>query len=196
MIPAVAIVTSLRQGRCLSDPNRTPHCRTRRHAGRSGPFVLDTHLQALLRGREPLPLGRRAVAVLQVLVQRAGDVVTKDELLAAAWDGMAVEESNLPVQVAALRRVFAAEPDGADWIETLSRRGYRFNGPAVLMNSPAVTEPPRSASLPPRPRTTRAALPSRCCRSAPPSRTRCRIIWPMAWWRNWSHPSRGCRASP
>ncbi len=87
------------------------------------------------------------MAVLQVLVERAGDVVTKDEVLAAAWDGMAVEESNLPVQVASLRRAFAAEAEGVDWIETLPRRGYRFNGPAVRFNGPAAAEPPLAAPV-------------------------------------------------
>jgi TolB-like protein len=96
-----------------------------------GPYTLDTNLQALLRGRETLAVGRRAAALLQVFVERAGEVVTKDELIAAAWGGLAVEESNLPVQVAALRRLFAADAVGEAWIETLPRRGYRFNGPAV-----------------------------------------------------------------
>jgi hypothetical protein len=43
----------------------------------------------------------------------------------AAWAGLTVEESNLAVQIAALRRVFGEEPGGENWIETLPRRGYR-----------------------------------------------------------------------
>jgi len=49
----------------------------------------------------------------------------------AAWPGLAVEESNLPVQIAALRRVLREEPGGERWIETLPRRGYRFVGPMI-----------------------------------------------------------------
>jgi hypothetical protein len=45
--------------------------------------------------------------------------------------GLAVEESNPPVQIAALRRIFAGEHGGKSWIETLPRRGYRFVGPEV-----------------------------------------------------------------
>ena len=96
-----------------------------------GPFRLDTGAELLFRGAEPMALGQRAVALLRVLVERAGAPVSKDALIEAAWPGLAVEESNLTVQIAALRRVFEAEPGGDLWIETLSRRGYRFTGPAV-----------------------------------------------------------------
>jgi TolB-like protein/Tfp pilus assembly protein PilF len=96
---------------------------------RFGPFRLDAEAQLLFRGAEPMALGQRAVALLRVLVERAGAPVPKDALIEAAWPGLAVEESNLTVQIAALRRVFEAEPGGDLWIQTLSRRGYRFVGP-------------------------------------------------------------------
>src|SRR5215212_8020210 len=96
-----------------------------------GPFRLDTRCDLLLRGTEPVALGRRAVALLQALVARPGDLITKDMLIEAAWPGQAVEESNLTVQIAALRRALG-EASGADrWIETMPRRGYRFVGPIV-----------------------------------------------------------------
>jgi hypothetical protein len=55
---------------------------------------------------------------------------------------LAVEESNLPVQIAALRKVLSAEPGGDHWIETLPRRGYRFIGPisTPLENNESVDE--------------------------------------------------------
>jgi len=58
----------------------------------------------------------------------------------AAWAGLTVEESNLAVQIAALRRVFGEEPGGQNWIETLPRRGYRFIGPVSIrdQSAPAV----------------------------------------------------------
>ena len=62
--------------------------------------------------------------------------VSKDALINAAWSGLAVEESNLTVQIAALRRVLAAEAGGDSWIETLPRRGYRYVGPAVATENP------------------------------------------------------------
>src|SRR5262249_35748147 len=71
-----------------------------------GPFRLDGGAEMLFRGAEPVALGRRAVAVLRALVDRQGRPVSKEVLIDAGWPGMAVEESNLAVQIAALRRVF------------------------------------------------------------------------------------------
>src|SRR5579863_2008776 len=94
-----------------------------------GPFRLDSEAEILLRGSEALPPGRRAVALLRALVERSGTPVSKAALIEAAWPGLAIEDSNLTVQMAALRRVLAEEPGGERWIETLPRRGYRFIGP-------------------------------------------------------------------
>ena len=91
-----------------------------------GPFRLDAETDTLFRGGEPVSLGHRAVALLRVLVERRGIPLSKDALTEAAWAGLTVEESNLTVQIAALRRVFGEEPGGENWIETLPRRGYRF----------------------------------------------------------------------
>ena len=60
-----------------------------------------------------------------------GRPVSKDALIEAAWPGLAIEDSNLTVQIAALRRVFDEAGGGGAWIETMSRRGYRYIGPAV-----------------------------------------------------------------
>lgn len=98
-----------------------------------GPFRLDVSAETLYRGREPLPLGRRAVALLSALAKRQGILVTKDELIQAAWSGLAIEESNLTVQIAALRRALASEPGAEEWIETMPRRGYRFVGPVATV---------------------------------------------------------------
>ena len=100
-----------------------------------GPFRLDAKAQILFRGSEPVALGPRPVALLRVLVEHAGAPVSKDMLIEAAWPGMAVEDSNLTVQIAALRRVFGGERDGENWIETLPRRGYRYIGPVVASES-------------------------------------------------------------
>jgi len=119
-----------------------------------GPFRLDAEAQVLFRGTEPTALGQRAVALLRVLVERSGDVVSKDTLIEAAWPGLAVEESNLTVQMAALRRTLAEEPGGERWIETLPRRGYRFVGPVATDDDKALpaTAPERGLpALPDRP---------------------------------------------
>ena len=103
-----------------------------------GPFRLDAEAKILFRGAEPVALGQRAVALLRVLVERPGTPISKDALIEAAWPGLIVEESNLTVQIAALRRVFGVEPGGERWIETLARRGYRFVGPASISDPGAV----------------------------------------------------------
>src|SRR6266404_6873648 len=97
-----------------------------------GPFRLDAAAGILFRGAEPVALGQRAIALLQILVEAAGNPISKDRLIEGAWPGLAIEESNLPVQIAALRRVFAEAPGGERWIETLPRRGYRYVGPIAV----------------------------------------------------------------
>jgi adenylate cyclase len=96
-----------------------------------GPFRLDLSAEALFWGADPMPVGRRAVAVLRTLLERPGVPVSKDALMRAAWPGLAVEDNNLTVQIAALRRVLGEEPGADRWIETLPRRGYRFVGSVI-----------------------------------------------------------------
>jgi DNA-binding winged helix-turn-helix (wHTH) protein len=116
---------------------------------RLGPFRLDPEAEILFRGAEPVGLGQRAVALLRVLVERAGVPVSKDALIEAAWPGLAIEESNLSVQIAALRRV-PGEAGGEGWIETLPRRGYRYVGPVAAADHSGGTEIRREA-LPDKP---------------------------------------------
>ncbi|MGA6969737.1 MAG: winged helix-turn-helix domain-containing protein, partial [Xanthobacteraceae bacterium] len=97
-----------------------------------GPFRLDVAAGILFRGADPVALGQRAIALLQILVEGGGNPISKDRLIESAWPGLAIEESNLAVQIAALRRVFAEEPGGDSWIETLPRRGYRYVGPVAV----------------------------------------------------------------
>lgn len=98
---------------------------------RFGPFSLDADAQILFHGDKPTILGQRAVALLRSLLERAGAPISKDELIETAWPGLAVEDSNLTVQIAAVRRVFEETASSAHWIETLPRRGYRYVGPVV-----------------------------------------------------------------
>jgi DNA-binding winged helix-turn-helix (wHTH) protein len=109
-----------------------------------GPFRLDTQHDLLFRGNEPVTLGRRAIALLRTLVERPGELVSKNSLIEAAWPGRAVEDSNLTVQIAALRRALGESPGGDRWIETMPRRGYRFIGPVVAREANGViAAPPR-----------------------------------------------------
>ena len=109
-----------------------------------GPLRLDTRHNLLLREGAPVPLGRRAIALLRTLIERPGALVSKDALIEAAWSGRLVEESNLPVQIAALRRALGVAAGGDRWIETMPGRGYRFIGPVVTeMEQGAMARPPQ-----------------------------------------------------
>ncbi|HXS39868.1 MAG TPA: winged helix-turn-helix domain-containing protein [Stellaceae bacterium] len=113
-----------------------------------GPFRLDAEAEILFHGSEPIVLGQRAVALLRTLLERAGAPVSKDALIEAAWPGLAIEDSNLTVQIAALRRVLQEKAGDADWIETLPRRGYRYVGPSArTAHSPADASAQKSLSL-------------------------------------------------
>jgi len=114
-----------------------------------GPFRLDAAPGILFHGAEPTPLGQRAVALLALLLKRPGAPIAKEALIEAAWPGQAIEDSNLTVQIAAIRRVFEELAGGASWIETLPRRGYRYIGPAVTDQGPKPAAP--ALTLPEKP---------------------------------------------
>jgi TolB-like protein/DNA-binding winged helix-turn-helix (wHTH) protein/cytochrome c-type biogenesis protein CcmH/NrfG len=75
---------------------------------------------------DPIALGSRARDVLGVLLARHGDLVSKDEILAAVWPDTTVDEANLHVQISALRRVLDKDRADASCIQTVPGRGYRF----------------------------------------------------------------------
>ena len=91
---------------------------------------------------ELVAIGSRALDILGVLIARAGEVVSKDEIIAAVWPGTVVEDSNLTVQISALRKVLDRGRSNGSRIQTVAGRGYRFVGavarpkPEVLPASP------------------------------------------------------------
>ena len=100
-----------------------------------GPFRLDAEAAVLTYAGVPMALGSRGVAVLRTLVERPHEYVAKGSIIDAAWPGVVVEESNLAVQISAIRRVLARAAGGEHWIETLARRGYRFVGPVAVIRN-------------------------------------------------------------
>jgi DNA-binding winged helix-turn-helix (wHTH) protein len=80
----------------------------------------------LLEGDKPLRLGSRALDILIALVERAGELVGKDELLARVWPSTFVEEANLRVHVGALRKVLGDGRSGHRYISNVPGRGYCF----------------------------------------------------------------------
>src|ERR1700736_1471391 len=77
-------------------------------------------------GFAPVAIGSRALDILGVLIERAGEVLSKDEIIAAVWPGTVVEDSNLTVQISALRRVLDRGRSEGSCIQTVAGRGYRF----------------------------------------------------------------------
>src|SRR5918993_447385 len=104
-----------------------------------GPFLLDTGRETLFEHGVPISIGSRAFALLRALVEARGQIVTKSALMDAAWPNVSVEESNLTVQIAELRRRLRGSPDSEDWIATFPRVGYRFVGPLSVEEYEAPT---------------------------------------------------------
>ena len=94
-------------------------------------FRLDRRSRALFRRDEagvfvPIAVGSRALEVLDVFVERAGDLVSRDEFMAAVWPVTAVEDTNLNMQIAALRRILDEGRAADSCIQTIPGHGYRF----------------------------------------------------------------------
>ena len=91
-----------------------------------GSYRLDTVERVLLRDGQPVTLPPKDLETLLVLVERAGHIVEKEELLEKVWPGVFVEEGNLARHIFNLRQVLGDSPDGRKYIETIPKRGYRF----------------------------------------------------------------------
>ena len=101
--------------------------------------------------RVPVAIGSRALAVLDILAARQGDLVSKEEIMDAVWPGRAVAENNLTVQISALRRVLDHGRAGSSCIHTIAGRGYRFAGTvsrAPPAATPSLPDKPSIAVLP------------------------------------------------
>src|SRR6266478_3759043 len=108
-----------------------------------GPFRLLAAQRLLLEGDNPVRLGSRAFDILAALVERAGEVVSKKELIARVWPKTFVEDANLKIQVSALRRALGDGQGGHRYVITVPGRGYNFVAPVSL------GEPPQAPTSPP-----------------------------------------------
>jgi DNA-binding winged helix-turn-helix (wHTH) protein len=113
-----------------------------------GPFRLLTEQRLLLEGDTPVRLGSRAFDILAALVERAGEVVGKEQLIARAWPQTFVEESNLKIQMSALRRALGDGQRGNRYVLTVPGRGYNFVAP--VRREEAFLAAPRCHRLSPR----------------------------------------------
>ena len=96
-----------------------------------------------------VPLMPKAVETLAVLVARAPAVVTKDELIAAVWPDTFVVESSLARNISLIRKALEDHAGPGDYIETLSKRGYRLAVPVTILETAATPVPAPSAPAPP-----------------------------------------------
>ena len=112
-----------------------------RQAVSFGPFRLLAAQRLLLEGGTPVRLGSRAFDILAALVERAGEVVSKEELIARAWPQTFVEEANLKIQVSALRRALGDGQGDNRYVITVPGRGYNFVAP-LRHDEPADTALP------------------------------------------------------
>ncbi len=116
---------------------------------RFGPFRLDARRGELVRGNTPVAVGGRALRVLGALVGRPGELVTKDELMAAGWPGIIVEEGNIPAQIRNLRQILGDDEAPHRFIVTVPGRGYRFVGDVTQpAAAPAPVRDARPSNLP------------------------------------------------
>jgi DNA-binding winged helix-turn-helix (wHTH) protein/pimeloyl-ACP methyl ester carboxylesterase len=113
-----------------------------RGAYQFGPFHLDVRERRLSRGGEVIPLRLKVFDTLLALVQNAGRLVTKQELLDTVWPETTVEENNLNHNVSVLRKALGEKATGQQYIETVPRVGYRF---AALVDA-AVSQTGASAA--------------------------------------------------
>jgi DNA-binding winged helix-turn-helix (wHTH) protein len=89
-----------------------------------GPFHVLPSQRPLLEGDRSLRLGSRAFDIMIALVERAGQLVSKDEMRNLVWPGTFVEDGNLKVPVAALRRTLRYGEDGKRCFSAVAGRGY------------------------------------------------------------------------
>jgi DNA-binding winged helix-turn-helix (wHTH) protein/Tfp pilus assembly protein PilF len=100
-------------------------------------YRLDAEQLMLSRNGHDISLPRKAVETLLVLVGHRGRIVSKDELLEKVWKDVIVEESNLYGYLHTLRNTLGYQENGKPFIETLRRRGYRFNGDVRVIGANA-----------------------------------------------------------
>src|SRR5579862_9262578 len=94
-----------------------------------GAYRLDEQGPMLFRHGEHVALPPKVVELLVALVQAAGTVLTREQLLQQLWPNVVVEEGSLTSHISLLRKALAAHGNGAEFIETLPKRGYRFVAP-------------------------------------------------------------------
>jgi predicted ATPase/DNA-binding winged helix-turn-helix (wHTH) protein len=103
---------------------------------RFGSFCLWPVQRLLLQDDQPIHIGSRALDILIALLERPGELVAKEELMARVWPNTFVEPANLTVHIAALRRALGDGRDGNRFLINIPGRGYRFVAPVMVSEQP------------------------------------------------------------
>jgi DNA-binding winged helix-turn-helix (wHTH) protein/Tol biopolymer transport system component len=106
--------------------------RLRRPTVAFGPFTFEPDNQLLRRGTDDIAAPPRVLGVLDLLLERAGDLVPRQELIDRVWKDAFVTDTSLAEAVSALRQILADDPQSPTYIQTVHRRGYRFVAPVQL----------------------------------------------------------------
>jgi DNA-binding winged helix-turn-helix (wHTH) protein/Flp pilus assembly protein TadD len=106
-----------------------------------GAFELDTSAHQLSRDGQALHLPPKAVDALEALIERGQKLLLREHLMDALWGDRIVGDQGLNQLIYLLRKALGRKPDGQEWIETVPKRGYRFNGPVKHVQSTALARP-------------------------------------------------------
>src|SRR3954447_26823214 len=112
---------------------------------RFGDFRIDPAERLLYHRDEPVAITPKAFETLLVLAERHGHIVGKTELMELVWPEAHVEENNLAQNISILRKALGSQAAGRPYIETISRRGYRFTA-NVTPVEPQTAHPPAPIS--------------------------------------------------
>ena len=99
-----------------------------------GPYRLEIDSGRLLKDETPVPLTRKRFEILQILIDKSGQVVRKDEIMSQVWPGQSVEESNLTQHIFYLRRILEDDPRIPNYIMTIPGTGYLFYQSVIVIN--------------------------------------------------------------
>src|SRR4051794_34427359 len=100
---------------------------------RFGPFELNVGERSLRKADQVLPLGGRAYDILITLLENAGEVVAKSELIVKAWPDITVEEGSLRVHLSALRKALGDGQFGNNYVASIQGQGYSFIAPVTRL---------------------------------------------------------------
>jgi DNA-binding winged helix-turn-helix (wHTH) protein len=115
---------------------------------RFGPLQIDQQRQRVVRDGDELRLQRKTFEVLIALLQKQGEVVTREELKRTLWslESQVNHDANLNTTINKLRRALGESTDKVSYIETIPRRGYRFIGAAEFSDTPFVGQKPATSA--------------------------------------------------